>query len=172
MQKVFDLWPGKKGLLIWRNMTRIPFKVLSLELYILLAALVPLLETLPESICRNEVQLGRRFPYNVFSWLKFYSFQWHFQLRVLCDMSWATSRWSCLCFTDSSFGTNFADTLFITEFSVKIECIEPTLIPTSPASSRTATRQSRMTKVNTLSMFSSFLVDRSLSERGSLSTDV
>jgi hypothetical protein len=48
-----------------------------------------------------------------------------------------------------SFGTNFADSLRMAKSSVKMECTDPVLIPTSSASSRTVTRRSCMTKVRT-----------------------
>jgi len=45
------------------------------------------------------------------------------------SISCATSRWSCFCSIVSSFGTNFTDTLRKAKSSVKMECIEPVLIP-------------------------------------------
>ena len=67
---------------------------------------------------------------------------------------------------------NFADTLRMAKSSVKIECSEPVLIPTSSASSRTVTRRSCMSKVRTWSVSSSFPLVEDLPERASLSTDV
>jgi len=67
---------------------------------------------------------------------------------------------------------NFADTLCMAKSSVKMECTEPVLIPTSSASSQTVTRRSCMTKVRTWSMSSSFRLVEGLPERVSLSTDV
>ena len=87
-------------------------------------------------------------------------------------MSCATSRRSCFCSIVSSFGTNLADTARKAKSSVKMECTEPLLIPTSFASSRMVTRRSCMTKVRTWSMSSSLRLVEGLPERASLSTDV
>ena len=64
------------------------------------------------------------------------------------------------------------DILHMATSSVKMECTEPVLLPTSSASSRTVTQQSCMTKVHTWSMSSSFRLLEGLLERVSLSTDV
>ena len=79
---------------------------------------------------------------------------------------------SCFCSIVSNFGTNFADTLRMAKTSVKMECTEPVLIPTSSASSRTVTRRSCMTKVCTWSVSLSFWLVEHLQARASLSTKV
>jgi hypothetical protein len=67
VQKVSDLWSAKIQLFIWMSETLIPFKVVSLVMHTLLPAVLPLLETFLESFLWNHVQLGCRFPHNVFS---------------------------------------------------------------------------------------------------------
>jgi len=84
-------------------------------------------------------------------------------LNQLRGMSW--------CFVMMQL-PRFADTLRMDKSSVRMECTEPMLIPTSSASSRTVTRWSCMTKVRTWSMSSSFQLVEGLLERASLSTDV
>ena len=87
-------------------------------------------------------------------------------------MSCETSTRSCFCSAVSSFGTNFADTLFMAKSSVTMECAEKVLKPTSSAISRIVKRRSRITTAFTLAMTWSFRHVDGRPERGSLSTDV
>jgi hypothetical protein len=66
VQKVSDLWSAKIQLFISMSETLIPFKVVSLVIHTLLAAVLPLLEIFLESFLWNHVQLGCRVPH-VFS---------------------------------------------------------------------------------------------------------
>ena len=75
-----DLWPGKIHLHAWRSATLISFEVVSLRLNTILPAVRPLLETFLECYLVNGVQLGRRVPSNVASWLKSSPFQLRFQV--------------------------------------------------------------------------------------------
>lgn len=88
------------------------------------------------------------------------------------SMSCETSRWSYFCSVVSSFGTNFADTLRKAKSSLKMECTETMLIPTSSAISRTVARRSCMTKVHTWSMTSSFWLVEGLPKCELISTNV
>jgi len=79
-QKVSEFWQGKIHLHAWSSATLIPFEVVFLWLNTLLRAVPPLLEVFLECLFANGVQLGRRVPYNVVSWLKSSPFQLRFQL--------------------------------------------------------------------------------------------
>jgi len=80
VQKVTDLWQGKIHLHAWKSATLIPFEVVSLWLNTLLPAVLPLFEAFLECLFANGVQLSRRVPYNVISWLKSSPFQLRFQV--------------------------------------------------------------------------------------------
>ena len=80
VQKVSNLWPGKIYLQAWRSATLIPFEVVSLWLNTLLPVVPPLFKAFLECLFANGVQLGRRVPYNVISWLKSSPFQLRFQV--------------------------------------------------------------------------------------------
>ena len=80
VQKVSDLWPGKIHLHAWKSATLIPFEVVSLWLNTLLPEVPPLFEAFLECLFANGVQLSRRVPYNVVSWLKSSPFQLCFQV--------------------------------------------------------------------------------------------
>ena len=71
---------GKIHLHSLRSATLIPFEVVSLWMNTHLPAVPPLLETSLECLFANGVQLGRRVPYNVVSWLKSSPFQLCFQV--------------------------------------------------------------------------------------------
>ena len=79
-QKVSDLWPGKIHLHTWRSATLILFEVVSLWQNTLLPEILPLFEAFLEWLFANDVQFGRRVPYNVVSWVKSSPFQLHFQV--------------------------------------------------------------------------------------------
>jgi hypothetical protein len=79
--------------------------------------------------------------------------------------------WS-FCSAISSFGTIFADTLFMAKSSVTMECAEKVLKPTSSAISQIVKRRSRITTAFALAMTWSFRHVDGRPERGSLSTDV
>lgn len=79
-QKVSDLWPGKIHLHTWRSATLILFEVVSLWQNTLLPEILPLFEAFLECLFANDVQFGRRVPYNVVSWVKSSPFQLHFQV--------------------------------------------------------------------------------------------
>ena len=79
-RKVSDLWPGKIHSHAWRSATLIPFEVVCLWLNTLLPAVPPLFEAFLECLFANGVQLGRRFPYDVVSWLKSSPFHLRFQV--------------------------------------------------------------------------------------------
>jgi hypothetical protein len=70
VQKVSDLWPGKIHLHTWRSATLTAFEVVSLWLNTLLPAVQPLFEAFLECLFANGVQLSRRVPYSVVSWVK------------------------------------------------------------------------------------------------------
>jgi len=193
VQKVSDLWPRKIHLHALRSATLIPFEVVPLWLNTLLPAVSPLLEAFVECLFVNGVQLGRRVPYNVVSWLNSSPFQLRFQLGkqpkitrshvgrvgslsnhriVVFDQEGLNQLWGLSWCVVMMQLPRFANTLRMDKSSVKMECTEPVLIPTSSASSRTVTWRSCMTKVRTWSMSSSFRLVEGLPERASLSTDV
>ena len=172
--------------------TLIPFEVVSLWLNTLLPAVPPLFEAFLECLYANGVQLGRRVPYNVVSWLNSSPFQLLFQLGEQPKIARShVGRVGSLSNHRHVFGQKslnhlrgkswyvvmmqlprFADTLRMDKSSVKMECTEPVLISTSSASSRTVTRWSCMTEVRTWSTSSSSRLVEGLPERASLSTDV
>jgi len=192
VQKVSNLWPGEIHLHAWSSETLIPFNVVSLWLNTLLPAVSPLFEAFLECLFVNWVKLGHRVPY-VLSWVKSSPFQLCFQvgeqpkiarshvgrvgslsnhrdfvfgqesLNQLRGMSWCVVKMQM---------PRFADILRMAKSSVKMECTEPLLFPTSSASSQKVTRRSCMTKVRTWSMSSSFRLVEGLPEWASLSTEV
>ena len=193
VQKVSDLWLGKIHLHAWKSAAPVPYKVISFWLNTLLPVVLPLFEAFLECLFANGVQLSHHVPYNVVSWLKSSHFQLRFQvgeqpkitrshvgrvgslsnhrnvvfgqesLNKLRGMSWCVAMIQL---------PRFSDTLRKDKSSVKTECAEPVLIPTSSTSSRTVTRRSCMAKVRTWSMSSSFWLVEGLPERSSLSTAV
>ena len=137
-----------------------------------------------ECLFANGVQLGHRVPYNVVWWLKSSPFQVGEQTKIAeshVGRVGSLSNHGNVVFGQESLNqlrgmnwcvvTNFKDTLCMTKSSVKMECTEPVLIPTS-ASSWTVARRSCMTKVRTWSMSSSFRLVEGVPEQASLSTDV
>jgi hypothetical protein len=87
------------------------------------------------------------------------------------SMSRMTSP-SCCCFCENSLGTNFATTLHVCKSSVKIECAEPVLIPTSSAISQMVKRRSSRIRECTFPMIFAFWLVDGLPERWSPSANV
>ncbi|UYV81457.1 hypothetical protein LAZ67_20001241 [Cordylochernes scorpioides] len=87
-------------------------------------------------------------------------------------MSSVTSPSSCFCFAVSSFGTNFAITLFMAKSSVRMECAEKVLMSTSSSFSRIVKRRSDITIAFTLAMTWSFRLVEGRPESGLIYTDL